>query len=258
MGILLFTSSTEVLLSGGLDLQIFIPQAQYFKMAVKVYGMDASAPVRMVLMTCEVLGIEYEFVVVNLMEGEHLKPDYLKINPQHNIPALVDGDFNLNESRAIAAYLANAYAKDDSIYPKEPKVRARVDQLMYFDMGQLYKSFGDCFYPIAFHNQETIEKAKYEKLEEVLGWAKDFIATTGYVAGTEKLTLADLCFLATLTSVSATGIVDFEKDHPELKNYCDKISAAVPNYTKANGDGIVKFAGFAGDKVKTAVEKMKA
>ena len=58
---------------------------------------------------------------------------------------MVDGDFNMNESRAIAAYLANAYAKDESIYPTEPKARARVDQMMYFDMGQLYKSFGDCF-----------------------------------------------------------------------------------------------------------------
>ena len=48
-------------------------------MAVKVYGMDVSAPVRMVMMTCEVLGIEYELVVVNLMEGEHLKPDYIKV-----------------------------------------------------------------------------------------------------------------------------------------------------------------------------------
>jgi hypothetical protein len=48
-------------------------------MAVKVYGMDVSAPVRMVMMTCEVLEIEYELVVVNLMEGEHLKPDYIKV-----------------------------------------------------------------------------------------------------------------------------------------------------------------------------------
>ena len=49
-------------------------------MGVKIYGMDASAPVRMAMMTAEVLGIEYEFVVVNLMEGEHMKPDYLKVN----------------------------------------------------------------------------------------------------------------------------------------------------------------------------------
>merc|ERR1712141_838717 len=227
-------------------------------MGIKIYGMDASAPVRMVMMTAEVLGIEYEFVVVNLMEGEHMKPDYLKINPQHNIPALVDGDFHLNESRAIAAYLANAYAKDDSIYPKEPKVRARVDQMMYFDMGQLYKSFGDCFYPVAFQGKDAIEKAKYEKVQEVLGWAKGFIADTGYVAGTEKVTIADLCFLATLTSISASGIVDFEKDYPELKNYCEKLSAAIPNYATANGDGAAKFGGLGGENFKKAVEKVTA
>ena len=55
------------------------------------------------------------------------------------------------------------------------------------------------------HGAEAIEKAKYEKLQEVLGWTKDLIEDTGYAAGTEKLTIADLCFLATLTSMSATG-----------------------------------------------------
>ena len=70
---------------------------------------------------------------------------WFQINPQHNIPGFVDGDFHMNESRAIGAYLANAYAKDKSIYPEEPKARAKVDQMMYFDMGQLYKAFGDCF-----------------------------------------------------------------------------------------------------------------
>jgi hypothetical protein len=53
-------------------------------------------------------------------------------------------------------------------------------------------------------------------------------------------------------------MVDFEKDYPELKNYCDKITAAVPNYAKANGDGVVRFAGLAGENLKKAVEKVKA
>merc|ERR1712055_31740 len=227
-------------------------------MAIKLYGMDISAPCRMVRMACEVVGVGYEFVSVDLMAGEHMKPEYLKINPQHNIPTLSDGDFHLNESRAIAAYLANAYAKDESIYPKEPKVRARVDQMMYFDMGQLYKSFGDCFYPVAFQGKDAIEKEKFEKLKEVLGWAKGFIADTGYVAGSEKLTIADLCFVATLTSISSSGIVDFEKDYPELKNYVEKVSAAVPNYATANGDGATKFGGLGGENFKKAVEKVTA
>ena len=60
-------------------------------------------------------------------------------------------------------------------------------------------------YHLAMSEADTIEKAKYDKLKEVLGWAKGFIAETGYVAGTEKLTIADLCFLATLTTIADTG-----------------------------------------------------
>jgi len=227
-------------------------------MGVKVYGMDLSAPVRCVMMTCETLKIEYEFIVVNLMAGEHMKPEYLAINPQHNIPALVDGDFKLNESRAICGYLANAYDKSGDMYPATPAVRAKVDQMMYFDMGQLYKAFGDCFYPVAMQGKEDIEKDKYNKLKEVLGWAKDFIAETGYVAGTEKMTIADICFLATLSSIMAAGAADFEKDYPELKAYVEKISSQVPNYAKANGDGATAFGNWGGEKFKKAVENANA
>ena len=49
-------------------------------MAIKIYGMDISAPCRMAMMACEVMGIEYELVVVNLMAGENMKPEYLKVH----------------------------------------------------------------------------------------------------------------------------------------------------------------------------------
>lgn len=43
------------------------------------------------------------------------------------------------------AYLANQYGKDDSLYPKDPKKRALVDQRMYFDIGTLYQSLADYY-----------------------------------------------------------------------------------------------------------------
>lgn len=48
-------------------------------------------------------------------------------------------------SRAIIAYLANNYGKDDSLYPKDPKKRGLVDQRLYFDIGTLYQRFADYF-----------------------------------------------------------------------------------------------------------------
>ena len=104
------------------------------------------------------------------------------MNPQHNIPTMKDGDFVMNESRAIAGYIANAYDKTGKLYPKDPKVQARVDQRMYFDMGAFYESFGACVYPMMFRGEKA-EEAKFDKLKEVLGWANDFVKETGYVAG---------------------------------------------------------------------------
>ena len=51
----------------------------------------------------------------------------------------------MGESRAIAAYLANAYGcNNQNLYPKDPKIRARIDQRMYFEMGTFYLAFADC------------------------------------------------------------------------------------------------------------------
>lgn len=50
----------------------------------------------------------------------------------------MDGDLVLWDSHAIASYLANAYGKDDSLYPKDLQKKALVDQRLYFDIGTMY------------------------------------------------------------------------------------------------------------------------
>lgn len=42
-------------------------------------------------------------------------------------------------SRAILSYMVSAFGKDDSLYPKDVRVRALVDQRMMFDLGTLYQ-----------------------------------------------------------------------------------------------------------------------
>jgi len=134
---------------------------------IEIHGMQLSAPCRIVEMTAECLGVEYQFKVVDLMAGDHMKPEFLAMNPMHNIPTVTDGDFVMNESRAVAAYLVNKYGKDDGMYPKDAEVRARVDQKLYFDMGVFYKAFGDLVYPIMLGG-DTPGQDKADKFKEVI------------------------------------------------------------------------------------------
>jgi len=217
-------------------------------MAVEIHGMGLSAPCRIVYMTCEALGIEYKMVECNLMKEDHMKPEFLAMNPQHTIPCMKDGDFVLTESRVMATYLVNKYGKDDKLYPKETNVRAIVDSRLYFDMGVFYKAMGDIVYPMAF-DQPAVGQDKHDKFKEVMGWVNDFVKKTGYVAGTDHLTVADLAFLATYATIVETGQFDLEP-YAEVKAWFEKVKSEVPNYEKANHEGATAFGGWIKSKAK--------
>lgn len=55
------------------------------KMTIEVYAHISSAPSRLVLMTCECLGLDYKFVSVDILEGEHKLPEYTKVRLELHI-----------------------------------------------------------------------------------------------------------------------------------------------------------------------------
>ncbi len=70
-----------------------------------------------------------------------------------------------------------------------------------------------------------------------------FLRPTGYVAGTDHVTLADLAFFVGHTTLEATRMIDLSP-YTELPAWAERVKAAIPNYEKANGEGIKKFGEF--------------
>lgn len=83
----------------------------------------------------EELAVPYELRTLSLSDGEQKKDDFLKINPNGRIPAIVDhenGDFAVFESGAILVYLAEKYGK---LLPQDAKGRSVAMQWLMFQMG---------------------------------------------------------------------------------------------------------------------------
>jgi len=77
----------------------------------------------------EELGIAYEPVLVSLAEGDHKRPEFLRVNPKGKVPALnVDGKV-LTETVAILTYLGGGYA-ERGLWPKETWKQAEALSLM--------------------------------------------------------------------------------------------------------------------------------
>ena len=78
-------------------------------MKIKLYEFGPTRSIR-VRWTLQELGLAFESVRINLLAGEHRRPEFLKINPAGKIPVLVDDAVVLTESVAIVLYLSEKYA----------------------------------------------------------------------------------------------------------------------------------------------------
>ncbi|XP_050504501.1 glutathione S-transferase 1-like [Diabrotica virgifera virgifera] len=211
-----------------------------------LYHLPPSGNSRGALLAAKVAGVDVDIQIVDIMKREQFTEAFLKINPQHTLPTLVDGDLTLWDSHAIAGYLATQYSKDDNLYPKDPKKRALVDQRLYFDCGTLYPRLRAICFPIIHKGETKIYDEHRASLEEALGFLDGFLEGNDFVTG-KHLTIADCSLVGSVSSIVAIGW-DVSA-HSNIANWITRCALAIPDYEEANQKGADAFGQLVGSKL---------
>ena len=91
------------------------------------YSFPISQHARRVLALLTEAEIPFELKHVAMDQGEFMTPEYMAINPNHQVPTLVEGDLKIHESNAILRFLCNKHSLTNW-YPASANERAKVDQ----------------------------------------------------------------------------------------------------------------------------------
>jgi glutathione S-transferase len=183
--------------------------------------------------------IPVEEEVVDILAGAQFEKPYVDKNPNSLVPLLEDGDLCLTESSAILKYLADKIGSP--AYPKDPKRRAKVNEMMDWINTNFYRDYAYCLcYPQLFPHLKrrsdeaqaaTLETGK-QQTERWLGILNDHWLGSGnkYLCG-DQLTIADY-FGAGLVSLGEAIKIDFSA-YPNVKRWMQNV-AQLPNWNRVN------------------------
>ena len=173
-------------------------------MAVTIYGISSSRALRS-LWAIEETGIDYEHVQTSF-RGDSKTDEYLAVNPNGRVPALVDGDLKLFESMAINLYLTKTYAP--ALYPDDAVDQARANQWSVWGISeieplQMQIVVQKFFMPEDKRDQSVIDSAG-KGLQRPLAVLDAALADSPYLLG-DEFSVADLNVAAVMLLLEMAG-----------------------------------------------------
>jgi glutathione S-transferase len=136
----------------------------------------------------EEIGLIFEAHIVNLPKGDHLKPEYLAINPNGTIPTLVRDDGSvLTDFVSIATWLAEAFPRRKLLPSDAQAAETALDALGFCTRHIHGEGFRRFFTPERYASKRaTVEEIKQEGrriVAEAFAQLDQRIPHNGYVAG---------------------------------------------------------------------------
>jgi GST-like protein len=132
---------------------------------LQLYSLPTPNGVKVSIML-EEIGLPYEPHTINIGKNETFTPEYLSLNPNGKIPAIIDPNgpggvpLGLFESGAILQYLAE---KTGKLLPADPARRYQTLQWVHFQMSSIGPMFGQVGFFHKFAGKEIADKRPLER-----------------------------------------------------------------------------------------------
>jgi len=205
---------------------------------------------RKVPILLEELEIPYNLIPIDLSKDEQKEPEFLIINPNGKIPAIVDhdnGGFVVIESGAILLYLAEKYGR---FIPKDPKARSQAIQWLMFQMGGIGPIMGQLSHFTLYTDTKIPYAIKRyrDETERLFSVLDTRLKNRDFLAG--EFSIADIAHYPWINKYSVLDINMI--DYPNLKEWFDRVSTR-PAVQK--GMNIPSYADYEANEKRKAQDK---
>ncbi|CAD7013312.1 unnamed protein product [Ceratitis capitata] len=193
-----------------------------------------SPPARAALLTSKLIGLNVELKAINYATQEHHSDWFLKVNPRHTVPVLVDQGAALCDSHAIITYMVNQYGQSqhEHLYPKDFLKRAVVDERLYYEDGVLFQVIKDFVARILHGEDIEYHRKSIELSHNAYSFLEEFLSRSSYVAG-EQLSLADISINTTLITLHKLVPIE-ERRYPRICAWMQRMRDDLPGYEEIN------------------------
>lgn len=190
---------------------------------LQLYSLPTPNGVKVSIML-EEIGLPYEAHLIDIGKNETWTPEFLALNPNGKIPAILDPNgpggkpLALFESGAILVYLAE---KSGKFLPTEPVARIETLQWLFFQMAAVGPMFGQLGFFHKFAGREIEDKRPLERYRKesarLLNVLESRLAGRQWIMG-DEYTIADISLLGWVRNMigfyEARELVEYDK----LKN----------------------------------------
>lgn len=186
---------------------------------IQLYGHELSGNSYKAKLLLSLLGLDYEWIQVDLLAGAHKQPEFLALNPFGQVPVLVDQNVILPDAQAILVYLARQYG-NESWLPLEAEPMSRVIRWLSTTAGEIRQGPEAArLYHLFKATSIDLERAN-QKAEFILIQLNDHLATRTWLEF-DHPTIADVAVFPYI-ALAPDGKISLET-YPNVLAWSDRV-----------------------------------